>query len=106
MGTGSLCDVSLWARGETPDDFKQTLFDLTIDRVILVAHAHLSGLKLYWWNVYQDLFNANIIQWKSLDEFTTHPVELPYHEILVNREVQYTTPRPKIPLEQETDFPF
>ncbi len=106
LGTGSLCDISLWSRGETPDDFKKVLFDLTIDRVILVAHAHLSGLKLHWWNVYQDFFNADIIKWKSLDEFATNPTELPYKEIPVNREVQYTTPKPKIPLEQEQDFPF
>jgi hypothetical protein len=106
MGTGSLCDISLWSRGETPDDFIKILFNLTVDKVIVVAHAHLSGVKLHWWNVYQELFNADIMNWKSLDEFAVDFIELPYKEIPINREVQYTTPQPKIPLEQETDFPF
>jgi len=29
-GTGSLCDYSLWARGEDPDDFRKILFSLRI----------------------------------------------------------------------------
>jgi len=106
MGTGSLCDHSLWSRGETPDDFRKILFSLTEDRIILVCHTHLSGVKLHWWNVYQDFLNANIVTWKSLDEFVTNPVALPIALIPLNREVKYVIPKPKIPLEQEPQCPL
>ena len=105
MSTGSLCDESLFARGETPDDFREILFGLAVDKIILVAHTHLSGVKLHWWNVYQDFFNANIVTWKSLEEFDTETIVLPNAQIPVNREVKYITPKPKIPLEQETECP-
>ena len=106
LGTGSLCDESLRCRGAIPDDFREILFSLKEDRIILVAHTHLSGVKLHWWNVYQDFLNANIVTWKSLDEFATKTIVLPNSQIPVNTEVQYVTPQPKIPLEQETDYPF
>jgi len=106
LGTGSFCDESLRCRGVTPDDFREILFSVKEDKIILVAHTHLSGVKLHWWDAYQDLFNADIVTWKSLDEFTTRPIVLPNAQIPVNTEVQYVTPQPKIPLEQETDFPF
>ena len=106
MGTGSLCDESLWSRGSTPSEFRETLFGLKEDRIILTAQTHLSGVKLHWWNVYQDFLNANIVTWKSLDEFASNPIVLPNAQIPLNTEVQYVTPQPKIPLEQETNFPF
>lgn len=101
MGTGSLCDYSLWSRGETPDDFRKILFSLGEDKIILVSHTHLGGEKLHWWNVYQDFLNANLVTWKSLDEFVTNPIILPTARIPVNTEVKYETPKPKIPLEKE-----
>ena len=106
LGTGSLCDQSLWSRGAAPDDLRQTLFDLREDRIVLVAQTHLSGVKLHWWNVYRDFLDAHRIVWKSLDEFASHPVVLPNAKIPMNTEVQYATPQPKIPLEQEPDYPF
>ena len=106
MGTGSLCDQSLFSRGETPRNFRNILFDLTVDKIILVAHMHLSGVKLHWWNVYQDFLNANIVTWKSLDEFVTNPVALPIALIPLNREVKYVIPKPKIPLKEEPEYPF
>ena len=106
MGTGSLCDESLWSRGVTPDDFRETLFSLKEDRIILVAQTHLSGVKLYWWNVYQDFLDANIVTWESLDEFVANPIVLPNAQIPVTTEVKYVTPKPKIPLEQEPEYPF
>jgi len=51
MGTGSLCDHSLWSRGETPDDFRKILFGLTEDNIVLVSHTYLGGEKLNWLNV-------------------------------------------------------
>ena len=106
MGTGSLCDESLWSRGETPDDFRKILFSLKEDRIILVAQTHLSGVKLHWWNVYQDFLNANVVTWRPLDKFASNPIVLPNAQIPVNTEVKYVTPKPKIPLEQEPEYPF
>lgn len=105
LGTGSLCDESLFSRGETPDDFRRILLNLAVDRIVLVAQTHLSGIKLRWWQVYQDFLNTNAVVWKSLDEFATNPVELPNAQIPTNREVKYVTPQPKIPLEQEPECP-
>jgi hypothetical protein len=84
---------------------KSTLFNLTNRRIILVAQTHLSGVKQNWWQVYREFFDAGIVQWKTLDEFTATPVLLPYSQIPVNREVKYTTPIPRVPLEQEPDLP-
>ena len=106
LGIGSLCDVSLWSRGETPDGFREILFNLQEDRIILVAQTQLSGVKLHWWNVYQDFFNANIVSWESLDEFAADPIVLPNAQIPVNTEMKYKIPQPKLPLEQEEDYPF
>jgi len=106
MGTGSLCDESLWCRGVTPDGFREILLGLKEDRIILVAQTHLSGVKLHWWNVYQDFLNTDRVTWKSLDGFAANPIVLPNAQIPVNTEVKYVTPQPKIPLEQEPDYPF
>jgi hypothetical protein len=106
LGTGSLCDQSLWSRGAYPDSLREILFKVIEDRIVLVAQTHLSGVKLHWWNAYQDFLDANIVTWKSLDEFASNPVSLPNAQIPINNEVQYVTPQPKIPLEQELDYPF
>lgn len=106
LGMGSLCDQSLWSRGETPGSFKDILFSLKEDRIILVAQTHLSGVKLHWWNVYQDFLDANVINWKSFDEFVTEPIVLPYEQIPINMELKYAVPHPKIPLAQEVDYPI
>jgi len=106
LGTGSFCDESLRCRGVTPGEFREILFSTKEDKIILVAQTHLSGVKLHWWNAYQDFLNANIVTWKSLDEFAVDPVVLPNAQIPINTEVQYVTPQPKIPLEQETEYPF
>ena len=106
LGTGSFCDESLRCRGVTSDEFREILFSVKEDKIILVAQTHLSGVKLHWWDAYQDLFNANIVAWKSLDEFATKPIVLPNAQIPINTEMQYVTPQPKIPLEQEPNYPF
>jgi len=106
LGTGSLCDQSLWSRGADPDSLREILFKVIEDRIVLVAQTHLSGVKLHWWNAYQDFLDANIVTWKSLDEFASNPVSLPNAQIPINNEVQYVTPQPKIPLEQELDYSF
>lgn len=106
MGTGSLCDESLWSRGESPESFEDTLFSIREERIIMVAQTHLSGVKLHWWNAYQNFLNANTVNWNSLEDFTSSPLVLPNSQIPVNTEVKYMEPNPRIPLEQELDYPF
>lgn len=106
MGTGSLCDESLWSRGESPEGFKGILFSIKEERIIMVAQTHLSGVKLHWWNAYQDFLDANTVKWNSLDEFTSNPLVLPNAQIPINTEVKYMEPNPRIPLEQEPDYTF
>jgi hypothetical protein len=106
MGGGTLADGSFWSRGAGPEDFRKILFSLKEDRITLVAQAQLSGVKLYWWNVYQEFFDAGLVEWKTLKEFSADPVEVSNAEIPINTEVQYLKPQPRIPLEEEIDFPF
>lgn len=106
LGTGSLCDESLRCRSATPGDLRDTLFGLKEDRIILVAQTHVSGVKLYWWNIYQEFFDSDMVTWQSVDDFITEPIVLPNAQIPRNTKADYRTPRPKIPLEDEPDFPF
>ena len=106
MGPGSLCDESLWYRGVTPNGFREILFSLKEERIIWVAQTHLSGVKLHWWNVYQDFLNTNTVTWKSLDEFSVNPTAMPNGQIPVNTEVKYVTPQPKIPFGTRTGIPI
>ena len=106
LGTGSLCDESLRCRTATPDDLRDILFDLREDRIILVAQTHVSGVKLHWWNVYQEFFDSGKVQWQPVDDFVSEFIVLPNAEIPRNTRTEYRTPQPKIPLEDEVDFPF
>ena len=73
---------------------------------MLVAQTHLSGVKLRWWNVYQEFFNTGKVNWKTLDEFSTEPIVMPVAQIPINTTMDYAVPKPLIPLEQEEDYPF
>lgn len=89
LGTGSLCDESLESRNETPEAFRRLLFDLVVDRVILVAQTHVSGLKQAWWDIYQEFFDSGLVQWHSLADFVRDPQVMPYKDIPVNKRVDY-----------------
>ncbi|MBU5557882.1 MAG: polysaccharide deacetylase family protein [Candidatus Aenigmatarchaeota archaeon] len=104
-GTGSLCDYSLWARGESPSDFETIAIQSfnSNDKVILVSHAYLGGTKLRWWNAYQKVLDTVNAEWLTLDEFAVVDYETPFAKIPVNREVKYEVPKPKIPLEEEPE---
>jgi hypothetical protein len=106
MGGGTLADGSFWSRGAGPEDFRKVLFSIKEDKITLVAQAQLSGVKLYWWNVYQEFFDAGPVEWQTFEQFTSDPLELSNANIPMNREVQYLKPQPKTPLEEEADFPF
>lgn len=105
MGTGSLCDYSLWARGETPASFEDVAINSLTknDNVILVSHAYLGGIKLRWWNAYQNVLDNVKVTWLKLDEFAVVDYEMPNEEIPVNKEVKYEIPEPEIPLEDEAE---
>lgn len=103
-GTGSLCDYSYWAREGSAQDFEKELTDaLNYPKISPVSHTYIGGLKESWNKVYVNLFDSKKIVWKTLDEFGKVDTQLSYADIPVNREVQYETPHPLIPLEQESD---
>ncbi len=103
-GTGSLCDESLRCRTEPPATLRELLFSLSVDRIVLVAQTHVSGVKLHWWNVYRDFFDADIVSWQSLDQFCANPQVMPNLQIPYNTAMDYMEPKPLIPLEQEEDL--
>lgn len=105
LGTGSLCDESLRCRGETPESLRSLLFRLKEDPIILVAQTHVSGVKLHWWDVYRDFLDSDVVEWQSIDELATDPILLPNAQIPLNDRADYRVPKPKIPLEDEPEFP-
>lgn len=103
-GTGSLCDYSYWAREGSASDFEKELMGaLSYPKISPVSHTYIGGLKQSWNDVYVKLFDSNEVNWLTLDEFGEVDVELPFADIPVNKEVQYETPHPLVPLDQESD---
>ena len=103
MGTGSLCDYSLWARGSRGSDFavvaEKVLASSPTD-LILVSHAYIGGMYKEWWQVYEAALADKRVNWRSFDAWV-HSVNvsaLPLAEVPVNREVKYDTPKPAVPL--------
>ncbi len=105
MGTGSLCDYSLWARGSTAKDFATVVDKVIAGRpadLILVSHAYIGGLYAQWWSTYQSALGRPEVKWRGFDAWAraVKVQELPLAEIPVNREVKYDTPKPAVPLEK------
>jgi hypothetical protein len=108
MGRGSLCDYSLWARGSTAEEFKQVIEDSIAKmpkRIMFASHAYLGGMKQAWWDVYQWLLDSGEVRWAAdFDEWLKPEngvrLRLPLSLVPVNREVQYTTPTPSMPLDE------
>jgi hypothetical protein len=110
MGTGSLCDYSLWARGSTDEDFANVVDRVLARRpsdMILVSHAYLGGTKAKWWRTYEKALGSNDVQWRRFDDWVKaiQVVVLPFDEIPVNREVKYDAPKPAVPLDRLEDLP-
>lgn len=103
-GVGSVCEHIPWATGQTPEDFGRLLFGLKERKMTVGIHTSLGGMKLRWWNIYQDFFNANLVTWKSLEEFARKPVVVPYAQIPRDSEITYSKPTPRMPLEQEPKY--
>ena len=105
MGTGSLCDYSLWARGSTGKDFG-TVVDKVLasglSDLILVSHAYIGGMYTEWWRVYEAALANKNVKWRSFDAWV-RSVKVsvrPVADIPVNREVKYDTPKPAAPLQK------
>ncbi len=101
-GTGSLCDYSYWAREGSASQFATELrVALQEPKISPVSHTYIGGLKKSWNDVYLEFFDSNKIDWVSVDEFLNVDVNASFEDIPQNREVQYDTPKPLIPLEDE-----
>ena len=104
MGTGSLCDYSLWARGSTGKEFASIVDKVLasgLSDLILVSHAYLGGQYTEWWKVYEVALANKHVTWRSFDQWVGS-VKInaqPLAEIPVNREVKYDVPKPAVPLE-------
>ena len=104
-GTGSLCDYSYWAREGKPEDFSDELYGAyeTYTKISPVSHTYIGGLKERWNEIYVDFFDNTEINWVTLEEFGVVDQFLAFEDIPDNREVQYETPKPEIPLDEEVE---
>ena len=103
MGTGSLCDYSLWARGSTGTDFGAVVANVLasgLSDLILVSHAYIGGMYKEWWQGYEAALADKHADWRSFDAWVSKVKinRLPFAEVPVNREVKYETPKPAVPL--------
>jgi len=105
MGTGSLCDYSLWARGSTDKDFAAMLDKVVASRqtdLILVSHAYIGGTYQGWWQAYESALARSEVKWRPFDQWVAavQVNAMPFAQVPVNREVKYDTPKPAVPLEK------
>jgi hypothetical protein len=110
MGSGSLCDYSLWARGSSDEDFAKAVDAVIASRpsdMILVSHAYLGGTKIKWWRTYESALARNEVTWRGFNDWTraVTVVQLPNAQIPVNREVKYMEPQPAVPFWRLDDIP-
>jgi hypothetical protein len=110
MGSGSLCDYSLWARGADADDFQKVVNESLsegADNLILVSHAYLGGTRIEWWNVYLDALNSRKVAWTSFDAWISKVkiFSMPNKDIPINKEVKYIAPTPAKAIEDFESVP-
>jgi len=110
MGSGSLCDYSLWARGSNDEDFAKVVDAVIASRpsdMILVSHAYLGGTKIKWWRTYEKALARPEMMWRGFNDWTrtVNVVQLPNAQIPVNREVKYMEPQPAVPFWRLDDIP-
>ncbi len=104
-GTGSLCDYSYWAREGVASDFEKELFGaLKYEKISPVSHTYIGGLKRSWNDVYLKFFDQSDIDWVDLDTFGEIDSSMAFTDIPSNREVQYETPHPAVPLDEEENI--
>lgn len=105
MGSGSLCDSSLYERGATADEFTETLeetFNQDLKDIVLVSHVYIGGTRVEWWNAYKGAIDSQRVSWKGFDDWanSVKKVQKNYDQIPYNTEVKYLVPKPSIPLDQ------
>jgi hypothetical protein len=105
MGSGSLCDYSLWARGSTGKEFGSVVDKVLasgLSDLILVSHAYIGGLYVEWWRVYEAALANKHVTWRAFDQWvgSVKVAAQPLADIPINREVKYDVPRPAVPLEK------
>jgi peptidoglycan/xylan/chitin deacetylase (PgdA/CDA1 family) len=110
MGSGSLCDYSLWARGADANDFQNVVnesFSENAENLILVSHAYLGGTRQEWWNVYQNALNSKKVSWTSFDSWISKVKvsSVPNKDIPINKEVKYVAPTPAKAIEDFEPIP-
>jgi peptidoglycan/xylan/chitin deacetylase (PgdA/CDA1 family) len=111
MGTGSLCDYSLWARGADAEAFEISVnesFAENPDDLILVSHAYLGGTRIEWWDVYGRALGNEKINWaKNFDSWVSNVdiKSMPNKEIIMNKEVKYNVPTPAKAIEEFEPVP-
>ena len=110
MGRGSLCDISLYARGATEADFAEVVeesLSQSPDSMVLVSHPHIGGTKVGYWNVYAVALASPAFAWRRFEDWLENvAVDVrPYADIPENREVEYLEPTPVVPLDQLQDLP-
>jgi hypothetical protein len=111
MGRGSLCDYSLYARGATGAEFGQILQDTLTKypkRVLVTSHAYLGGMKKEWWQPYEQLLGSDDVEWVATFDEWIKPqngvnISVPFSMVPDNREMNYETPTPAVPLEELED---
>lgn len=104
MGTGSLCDYSLWARGASSEDFGKVVegsIEMKPTNMILVSHAYLGGTRIDWWKVYEKALSSDKVSWKKFNDWINNltPLKMKNSEIPLNKEVKYEVPKPAVPIE-------
>jgi len=110
MGSGSLCDYSLWARGADAQEFEKTVnngFSEKPENLILVSHAYLGGTRQEWWDVYERALNNEEIGWTDFNSWMSNVKvkSMPNEEIPINREVKYVAPTPAKAIEDFEPIP-
>jgi hypothetical protein len=105
MGSGSLCDASLYQRGATAADFATLLENSLkgdIDDLILVSHVYIGGTREAWWQAYQTALDSDQVNWRDFDSWLAEArwEELPHKEIPYNTEVKYIEPVPAVEVNQ------
>jgi hypothetical protein len=111
MGRGSLCDYSLYARGATGADFERILEETLAKypkRLLVSTHAYLGGMKEEWWVPYEQFLDNDAVEWVAdFDEWVKPEngvnIAVPFSMVPDNRDVQYTTPGPAVPVEELED---
>jgi hypothetical protein len=103
MGTGSLCDYSLWARGSTGKDFAVVVDKVLASKLpdlILVSHAYIGGMYKEGWQVYEAALANTGVKWRLFADWVSSVKvnAMPLAQVPVNREVKYDTPKPAVPL--------